>query len=78
MKDFVENLLKTIVDSPDKVVVNESLDTSGVTNLELVVAPLDMGKVIGKGGKIIKAIRDLTRILAVKQNRRVNVILKEG
>ncbi len=78
MKDFVENLLKTFVDSPDSVVVNESQDPSGITNIELVVAPTDMGKVIGKGGKIIKAIRDLTRILAVKQNRRVNVILKEG
>lgn len=78
MKDFVANLLKMIVDSPDEVVVEESQDPSGITTLELIVAPVDMGKVIGKGGKIIKAIRDLTRILAVKQNRRINVVLKEG
>lgn len=77
MKDFLEYLTKSIVDSPDKVVVAETTDQTGSVILEISVASVDMGKVIGKGGKIIKALRDLTRVLAVKTNRRVSVVLRE-
>ncbi len=77
MKSFLEYLVKAIVDKPEEVKVSESSDQESFVNLTLSVDPADMGKVIGKGGRIIKAIRDLVRVLAVKENRRVNVILSE-
>lgn len=76
MKDFLQYLVKNIVSQPDKVVVEE-LNEMGFENLYLSVAPEDMGKVIGKEGRIIRALRDLVRILAIKSNLRANVILKE-
>ncbi len=76
MKDFLTKLLKAIVDNPGDVTVAETTD-QGVTTLEIAVSPSDMGKVIGRQGRIIRALRDLVRILAVKQNRRVNVVLRE-
>jgi uncharacterized protein len=72
MKDFLLSLVKSIVDVPDEVTVTEN-----GPELVLKVAPSDMGKVIGKGGRIIKAIRDLVRVLAIKSGARVNVILTE-
>lgn len=77
MRDLLDHLVKSIVDHPDKATVEESLDQSGFCVLSISVDASDMGKVIGRGGKIIKALRDLVRILAVKQNRRVNVLLRE-
>jgi predicted RNA-binding protein YlqC (UPF0109 family) len=77
MKDFLEYLIKNIVDKPDEATVAEDTDQMGVVNLSIHVDPIDMGKVIGKSGKIIRALRDLVRVLAVKENRRVNVILTE-
>lgn len=77
MKDFLEYLIKNIVDKPDEAAVTEDIDQMGVVNLSIHVDPIDMGKVIGKSGKIIRALRDLVRVLAVKENRRVNVILTE-
>ncbi|MCL4397490.1 KH domain-containing protein [Patescibacteria group bacterium] len=76
MKDLLEYLVKNIVDEPEAVAVEE-INNEGFVNLNLTVAQPDMGKVIGKGGRIIKAIRDLVRILAVKQNTRVNVTLAQ-
>ena len=73
MKDFLEYLVKSIVDIPDDVLVEENGE-----NLSLRVNQSDMGKVIGKSGRIIKALRDLVKVLAVKKNLRVNVILSEG
>lgn len=72
MKSFLEYLVKSIVDNPEAVEVSESGEI-----FTLKVAQTDMGKVIGKGGKIIKAIRDLARILAAKENRHVSVTLTE-
>lgn len=78
MKELLEFLVKQIVDQPEAVVVSERVDNTGITNLDLSVDPADMGRIIGKSGRIIKAIRDLVRILAVKRNLRVNVVLQEG
>lgn len=72
MKSFLEYLVKSIVDNPETVEVSELGEV-----FTLKVAQEDMGKVIGKGGKIIKAIRDLARILAVKENRHVSITLTE-
>ena len=77
MKEFLEYLVTQIVDRPEAVVIDEKIDNLGIINLEITVAPEDMGKVIGKAGRIIKALRDLVRILAVKRNLRVNVVLQE-
>lgn len=72
MRDFLENLLRNIVDKPEAVAVVQNGEA-----LEVSVDPSDMGKVIGKQGKIIRALRDLVRVLAVKHNTRVNVVLEE-
>lgn len=77
MKNFLEYLVKQIVDKPENVVVEEKSDGYGSSVLAIKVDPTDMGKVIGKSGRIIKAIRDLIRVLAIKQNARVNVTLAE-
>ncbi len=77
MKDFLHYLVTQIVDQPDQVTVEEFRDDQGLINLTLKVAQEDMGKVIGKEGRIIHAIRDLVRVLAVKRRERVNVSLIE-
>ncbi len=76
MKDLLEYLVKKIVKNSDEVVVEEDSQNDFV-NLRLTVAQEDMGQVIGKKGRIIRAIRDVVRILAVKQNKKVNVELLE-
>lgn len=76
MKDFIAWLVKAIVDNPEKVTVTESEDNGQLT-FRLSVAAEDMGKVIGRGGKIIKSIRSLARVRGAKEKKRVNVVLLE-
>ncbi len=77
MKDIAVYLLTHLVDQPADVEVDEQTDETGNVTLTLKVAKDDMGKVIGKDGKIIRAIRDTIKILAVKKNVHVDVILAE-
>ena len=77
MKKLLEYIVKSIVDSPDEVKVIDSKGEYEETILNLSVAEEDMGKVIGKEGKIIKAIRTIIRILAIKNGERVNINLVE-
>ncbi|WP_186430198.1 KH domain-containing protein [Clostridium sp. BSD9I1] len=72
MKELVEIIAKSLVDSPDMVQVNEIIGEQSVI-LELKVAPEDMGKVIGKQGRIAKAIRTVVKAAAIKENKRVVV-----
>jgi predicted RNA-binding protein YlqC (UPF0109 family) len=72
MKELVELLAKSLVDNPDDVEVRE-IDSEKATIIELQVAPDDMGKVIGKQGKIARAIRTLTKAAAAKEGKRVVV-----
>lgn len=72
MRDLVEILAKALVDSPDEVVVTEREDDKG-TVIELKVAPSDMGKVIGKQGRIAKSIRSVVKAAAFKENKKVIV-----
>ncbi|MGE5398418.1 MAG: KH domain-containing protein [Chitinophagales bacterium] len=72
MKELVELIAKSLVDSPEKVEVREVEDNNSVI-LELQVDPEDMGKVIGKQGKIARAIRTLTKAAAAKEGKRVSV-----
>ncbi|HBM75071.1 MAG TPA: KH domain-containing protein [Clostridiaceae bacterium] len=72
MKELVEIIAKALVDDPDSVQVNEITGEQSVI-LELKVAPEDMGKVIGKQGRIAKAIRAVVKAAAAKENKRVVV-----
>ena len=77
MTKLVEAIAKSLVDNPEEVVVNESEDRRG-TVIELRVAPEDMGKVIGKQGRIAKALRTVVKAAAIKNNKKVTVeIVKE-
>lgn len=72
MKELIEIIAKSLVDNPDMVQVNEISGEQSII-LELKVAPEDMGKVIGKQGRIAKAIRTVVKAAGVKENKRVSV-----
>ncbi|MBI2404690.1 KH domain-containing protein [Candidatus Gottesmanbacteria bacterium] len=76
MKDILLYLLAHLVDHPEDVVVDEATE-EGKTTLTAHIHPEDMGKVIGKSGRIIRAIRDLVKLVAAKNNAYVDVILAE-
>src|SRR3990167_5727609 len=77
MKQLLLDIVNSIVDNPDKVKLDESTDEEGNVNFTLTVDPEDMGKIIGKEGKVIKSIRNIIRIPAIKQNKKVNLELTE-
>lgn len=72
MRELVEVIAKSLVDNPDAVEVKEVSGEQSVI-IELKVAPEDMGKVIGKQGRIAKAIRTVVKAAATKENKRVVV-----
>ena len=72
MKELVEVIAKALVDNPDEVVVTEKENGKNIT-IELHVAPADMGKVIGKQGRIAKAIRVVMRAAATRNDARISV-----
>lgn len=72
MKELVEVLARALVDNPDEVVVTERTEGRN-TIVELHVAASDMGKVIGKQGRIAKAIRSVVKAASSKDNKRVDV-----
>ena len=72
MKELVEMIASALVDNPDEVVVTET-ETENEIVLKLSVAPADMGKVIGKQGKIAKAIRTVVRASASKRDKKILV-----
>lgn len=72
MKELVEVLAKSLVDNPDMVQVREISEEKS-TILELKVAPEDMGKIIGKQGKIANAIRTVVKAASFKENKRIVV-----
>jgi hypothetical protein len=77
MVDLVKFLVASLVDNPDLVVV-ESQPSEGNSELIVIgVAPDDMGRVIGKRGKIISAIRELVKVASLKTGQRVRVTLKD-
>ena len=75
MKELVEVIAKALVDNPDEVVVNEEREKNNVL-LTLHVAPSDMGKVIGKQGRIAKAIRSVVKAASTRENVKVDVDIK--
>jgi len=77
MKDLLVYILRSIVDYPDEVVVEEQIKEDGFVVLLVSVNQGDMGKVIGREGKIIKAIRSLIRVVAIREDKKVSVELKD-
>lgn len=75
-KDFLEYLVKSIVDHPEDVEVDRKIDEMGVL-LTLKVNAQDMGQVVGRQGATAKSIRSLLRIVGVKNNARVNLKIEE-
>ncbi|HOS52911.1 MAG TPA: KH domain-containing protein [Anaerolineaceae bacterium] len=76
IKELVEYIALSLVDDPSQVVVTE-YRSGGRENLELHVAREDMGRVIGKGGKIANAIRVLLRVAAAREGKQVNLDVAE-
>jgi predicted RNA-binding protein YlqC (UPF0109 family) len=72
MKELVEYVAKSIVDNPEKVKVTEVPDEGGII-IRLEVDPEDRGKVIGKQGRIAKAVRTLLRVAAARRNIRATL-----
>ena len=75
-QEFVEMVVKAIVDNPDKVKTERKVDEMGVL-LSLKVNPADMGQIIGREGSTAKAIRNLVRIVGLKNHARVNLKIEE-
>jgi len=69
MRDTIELVVKALVDDPDSVEVRQ-IDRNGTTRLEVRVAQPDMGKVIGKQGRTVRALRSLVYAAGLKQHRR--------
>lgn len=72
MKELLEVIAKNLVDNPDKVVVNSRMDEDALV-LELTVDSEDIGKVIGKQGRIAKAIRSIIKAAAIRDDKKIVV-----
>ena len=72
LKDLVEYMAKTLVEDPNQVQVNVIEGSTSIT-LELRVGPDDMGRVIGKSGRIANAMRTLVRVAAMRQGKRATL-----
>ena len=77
MKTALSYIISSIVDSPDKVSITEESEDELIT-FKVSVDKDDMGKVIGKNGKVIRAIRNVLKIPAIKQNKKINIVLEEN
>lgn len=79
MKDLLEHIIKAIVNYPSEVSVDEreSIDFPGLTILTIDVNENDKGVIIGRKGRTINSIRDIITISAIRNNKRVKVLLKD-
>lgn len=75
-QEFLEFVVKSLVDSPSEVKVGRTVDEMGVL-LTLKLNPQDMGKIIGRNGNTAKAIRTLLRVVGMKNHARVNLKIEE-
>ena len=75
-QEFLEYVIKALVDNPSAVKVNRQVDEMGVL-MTLKIDPADMGKIIGRMGQTAKAIRILLRIVGLKNHARVNLKIEE-
>lgn len=72
MKEILQTIIENLVDNPDAVEINQ-IDETGVIVFEVKVAESDMGKVIGKQGRIAKSIRTVIKAIATKEHKKVTV-----
>tara|TARA_A100001015_G_scaffold261277_1_gene306675 strand:+ start:4803 stop:5045 length:243 start_codon:yes stop_codon:yes gene_type:complete len=72
MRELVEYIVRALVDSPDEVKVNETVGET-IVILEISASPNDVGKVIGKDGRIANAIRTVVKAAAAKESKKVTV-----
>lgn len=72
IQELVEYIAKSLVDEPDQVHVRMS-ESAHTVNVELQVAPSDMGRIIGKGGRVVNSLRTLVRIAAIRQGKRATL-----
>ncbi len=75
-KEFLEYVVKSLVDNPNDVKIDRTVDEMGVL-ITMSVNPADMGKIIGRQGNTAKAIRTLLRVIGMKNNARVNLKINE-
>ena len=77
MRELLEQLVRSLVDRPDQVKVEEFTEADGTVVFELSVAPEDYGKVIGRGGRTAHAIRTVVKAAGVRREQRVLVDIVE-
>jgi len=77
MRDAIEMIVKALVDDTETVDVREVEQRNGSTLIEIRVSPNDVGKIIGKQGKTIRALRSLARIAGTKKNQRYQLEIVE-
>lgn len=76
MNDALTYIISSIVDDTDKIRIEEQ-ETNGIVEFQIFVAKEDIGKVIGKEGKVIRAIRNIMKIPAMKQNKKIQISVNE-
>ena len=77
MKDALLYIVESIADNKDKVQITQESEGDFI-NFMISVDKEDMGRVIGKNGKVIRAIRNVMKIPAIKQNKKINILLSEN
>lgn len=77
MKDAISYILASIVENKDKIQITQESEEDFI-NFKISVDKEDMGRVIGKNGKVIRAIRNVIKIPAIKQNKKINILLEEN
>ena len=77
MKNALQYIVSSIVDNQDSIRIEEA-ETEGIVELTIFVAKEDIGKVIGKDGKVIRAIRNVMKIPAMKQNKKIQIAVSEA
>ena len=77
MKDTLFSIVSSIADNPDKIEIQEN-EENGIINYTVTVGKEDMGKIIGKNGKVIKAIRTVMKIPAIKNSKKIFISLSEN
>ena len=73
MKEILETIIKSLVDYPDEVVIQETTNAKSITCYEVKVAKTDMGKVIGRQGRMAKSIRSVMKAISAHEHKRVTV-----
>lgn len=76
MKDILSYIVSAIVEKPEEVEITEE-EQGGIVNLTIKVDKDDMGKIIGKNGRVIKAIRNVLKIPAIKHDKKIYITLTE-